>query len=139
MPWIEPKTNWTRNDYINVSDYNRIAGNIEYLRSMFFEWGYGFTITHTGESDEERRDMLFVLNSIEDNVETIAQNTFLRPDYAGKVVQIKNTELWNADDLNRIERNILGFYKTLRQIIGGAYGIPLYCGAGLIADKVAMA
>lgn len=138
MPWTEPKTNWTRTDYINVSDYNRITGNIEYLRSMFLRWGYTFAIIPTGESGEDRRDILFTLNSVEDNVETIAQNTFIRPDYAGKAIQYKNMQMWDADDLNRIERNILGFYATLQQITGSAYTIPLYCGAGLIADKAVM-
>ena len=31
MIWITPKTNWVEKDYFNLTDYNRIKGNIEYL------------------------------------------------------------------------------------------------------------
>lgn len=34
MSWITPKTNWTTNDYYNLEDAQRIAGNICYLKEM---------------------------------------------------------------------------------------------------------
>ena len=32
MAWVNPKTNWTANDYYNIEDAERIINNIEYLR-----------------------------------------------------------------------------------------------------------
>ena len=33
--WIEPKTNWTNQDYFNLDpDYARIKGNIEYIQEF---------------------------------------------------------------------------------------------------------
>lgn len=34
MSWTTPKTNWAANDYYNLEDAQRIAGNICYLKSM---------------------------------------------------------------------------------------------------------
>ena len=34
MTWITPKTDWTPNDYYNLEDAQRIAGNICHLRDM---------------------------------------------------------------------------------------------------------
>ena len=34
MSWITPKTNWTADDYYNLEDAQRIAGNICHLKSM---------------------------------------------------------------------------------------------------------
>ena len=34
MAWIEPKTNWTSQDFFNIEDYNRIIGNIAYLKEL---------------------------------------------------------------------------------------------------------
>lgn len=31
MAWRQPKTDWVKTDYINAHDYNRIAGNLQYL------------------------------------------------------------------------------------------------------------
>ena len=34
MSWIEPKTDWTSSDYFNAEDYNRIIGNVIYLKAF---------------------------------------------------------------------------------------------------------
>ena len=34
MAWIEPKTDWVSTDYFNIEDYNRIIGNIIYLKDF---------------------------------------------------------------------------------------------------------
>ena len=34
MAWIEPKTDWTSSDYFNAEDYNRIIGNVIYLKAF---------------------------------------------------------------------------------------------------------
>lgn len=38
MAWITPKTDWESSDYFNIEDYNRIAGNLEYIRA--FRWKF---------------------------------------------------------------------------------------------------
>ena len=32
MAWIQPKTNWAVSDRFNISDYNRIKGNLDFLK-----------------------------------------------------------------------------------------------------------
>ena len=42
--WVTPKTNWNgnANEYFNITDYQRIKGNIEflsdYLKEIDIEW-----------------------------------------------------------------------------------------------------
>ena len=136
MKWIEPKVTWQRSDFINNEDYNRIINNIEYLRAMFIPLGYVYYIEHLGEVYYSREDVLNVLNSIEYNIESTANNTFRRFEYRGKREQHGNNSHWDFNDLNRIERNLLGFYETLKAVQNTTYMIPLYLGVGLNADKV---
>lgn len=34
MPYIAPRTNWTAEDVFNIEDFNRINGNIRYIRDL---------------------------------------------------------------------------------------------------------
>lgn len=34
MAWMEPKTDWVSTDYFNAEDYNRMIGNISYLKTL---------------------------------------------------------------------------------------------------------
>ena len=35
MAWIEPKTDWSSADYVNVADWSRIEANTEHLGTLF--------------------------------------------------------------------------------------------------------
>lgn len=37
--WVEPKTNWKREDFFNIGDYNRIKGNLNEIGSRHFPSG----------------------------------------------------------------------------------------------------
>jgi len=34
MAWKEPKTDWQANDILTALDFNRIEGNIQYLKNF---------------------------------------------------------------------------------------------------------
>jgi hypothetical protein len=136
MGWILPKTNWTEDDYINISDYSRITGNLKYLNEMYLTLGYKYVNVKIGVIDELYRDILFALNAIEDSTEYAASGTFKRPEYIGKIIQVANGRYWDFNDLNRIEGNILGLYENLTAILQQRFMLPFYLNSGFVADRM---
>jgi hypothetical protein len=136
VSWITPKTDWRNTDNINIEDYNRIIGNLEFIHAEMSKIGYRYNITPIGNVTHNREDVLFVLNGVENNTQTTADNTTVRPEYQGSIEQFGNKPFWDWHDLNRIEGNIFGFRRNLNAATEAQYMIPLYCGVGLMADKV---
>lgn len=69
MAWITPKVDWTSDDYINFTDYNRICNNLNWVKDEAIELGFSYpewevmTLT-TDYSDNPYADMW---NTIVDN------------------------------------------------------------------------
>ena len=122
MGWVTPKTDWQvsydengnyTGDYFNIEDYNRIIGNLTYLKALADTLFLPFTTADMG-SEKTYSSMIYAseINMIEDNLEAINQNTY-GLDIGSKVTyQVnKGTPLWS--ELNRIESACLLLYKTL--------------------------
>lgn len=122
MAWKEPKTDWQvsydsegnyTGDYFNIEDYNRIIGNLNYLREIAVSLFSEFSTADMG-TEKTYESMIYAseMNVIEDNLEAINQNTY-GLDIGSKVTyQVnKGTPLWS--ELNRIESACLLLYKTL--------------------------
>ena len=77
MGWITPKTDWVSTDYFNIEDYNRIIGNIRYLKDFAEEL---FKALDTLDMGEEKTyvSMIYAreMNAIESNLEIINANTY---------------------------------------------------------------
>ena len=113
MAWIEPKINWMESDYFNAEDYNRIIGNITYLKALADALFSSLTSLSMGEektylSNIYAREM----NNIEDSLDTLNKETY-GLGIGNKQTFIANgsTPLWS--EYNRIEGAILMLYKTL--------------------------
>lgn len=114
MAWIEPKTNWTSQDFFNIEDYNRIIGNIAYLKELVIEL---FTQPNLDENSVDEKDytsMIYAseINAIENNLEQINQSS-----YSLEIGETKtyypNEKTMNYEELNRIESACLLIYNTL--------------------------
>ena len=113
MAWIEPKTDWKSNDYFNIEDYNRIIGNISYLKAFSEEL---FKYLDTLDMGEEKTyvSMIYAreMNAIENNLEIINENTYDFDIGETKTFQAnKSTPLWS--EFNRIESACLLIYSTM--------------------------
>lgn len=130
--WTTPKTDWKPTNFFNQSDYERITGNIRYLHEMadtlyaapFFELdpmssaGIGIIVTAA------------LLNSVEDNVQALGENTFLMPDWQeGKNFKPGDTA-WNYEDLNRIEQDIVILKIMLERQKAGLKTLAFELGGG---------
>ena len=113
MAWIEPKTDWVSTDYFNIEDYNRIIGNIRYLKDFAEEL---FKALDTLDMGEEKTyvSMIYAreMNAIESNLEIINSNTYSFDIGDKQTFQANNsTPLWS--EFNRIESACLLLYKTM--------------------------
>ena len=118
MSYITPKTDWVRTDRFNISDYNRIKNNLNYLHEKacivfgdfdIIDMGDDLVV-YTGLWDFED------FNNFESNLDTINQH-MLNEDYGAKKTFYGNSPFINFEELNRIE----GATVRMKTIIDGWY------------------
>ena len=114
MAWIEPKTNWTSKDFFNIEDYNRITGNIEYLKAFVIELFSHPNLSEDSVAEKDYTSMIYAseINAIESNLEDINQSS-----YSLEIGETKtyypNEKTMNYEELNRIESACLLIHDTL--------------------------
>lgn len=112
--WLPPKTDWTPEDYFNHGDYNRLIGNLMYLKVQANDLFRAFDILQMGE-EKTYVSLLYAreMNNIEENLAVINQNTYgLDIGEKQMFYANKSTPLWS--EFNRIESACLLLYNTLK-------------------------
>lgn len=130
MSWITPKTNFTKDDYYNYSDFNRVENNTEELRNYLVSLGYRIPqLNIKKDRDNTHIDFLSSINRIENNIEII-KNNFVKPPW-----YLKKTWIFGAGfsfiDANRIERNLdqlMSYGEKLEKSF--IYSGQINCGQG---------
>lgn len=116
MGWIKPKTNWTENDYFNIEDYDRITGNVTYLKEFLDSLFYGLTDIQL--MDEKMiSDPIYAreINAIESNIELLNLETY-RLNIGETKEYYPNQRTIDFNELNRIESAIMNIYiKMINQ------------------------
>lgn len=112
--WTEPKTDWVAGDYFNISDYNRIKNNIAYLRELALTVYTNFPFEDMGVDKTSYSQYPYAdeFNALENNLESLRQNTFLFDDSEQKE-WYENQRTPNYEDFNRLERACLLFKEGL--------------------------
>lgn len=113
MAWKEPKTNWVSTDYFDAEDYNRIIGNIGYVRELADDLFLHISKEDLGE-EKTHLSMLYAreMNAIESTLETLNLETYQFE--VGETMEYRangSTPLWS--ELNRIESAIFLLYNTM--------------------------
>ena len=114
MSWIEPKTDWTESDYFNAEDYNRIIGNLAFLKTFTEGLFEAFDLQDMGE-EKTYASLIYAreINIIESNLETINMNTY-GFNLGEKTIYKDNGNTPLFSEINRIEGAILRLYTTLQ-------------------------
>lgn len=114
MAWIEPKTNWEATDYFNAEDYNRIMGNLAYLKEFSRVLVKDFEILDMGR-EKTYSDFIYAreLNVLEDNLETINLKTYAM-NIGEKVVYRDNGNTPLYSEFNRMELAMLKIFTELQ-------------------------
>lgn len=113
MAWIEPKTNWVSTEHFNAVDYNRIIGNIAYVKTLAEELFSQVTDVSMGE-EKTYLSMIYAreMNVIESSVKTLNLETYRFAVGETKTYKANgSTPLWS--DFNRIEGAILLLHNTM--------------------------
>ena len=113
MEWITPKTDWTSDSYFNAEDYNRIIGNITYLKAYLDSLFLGLTNISTME-EKNAKSLIYAreINVIETALEQLNLETY-KFDIGETKEYMANTRTLDFVELNRIESAILLLYKTM--------------------------
>ena len=111
--WITPKTDWTSESYFNSEDYNRIIGNITYLKAYLDTLFYGLTNISTMEK-KTATSLIYAreINAIETALETLTIETY-KFNLGETKEYIANTRTFDFVELNRIEGAILFLYTKM--------------------------
>lgn len=128
--WIEPKTDWTAEDYFNLSDYNRIKNNIVHLRELALEVYTEFPWQDMGSDKTSYTEYPYAdeFNALENNLEYLRENTFLFDNDVQKQ-WYENVRAPNYEDFNRLERACLLFYSGFNGIKENKRRLPFRLGA----------
>lgn len=111
--WITPKTDWTSDSYFNAEDYNRIIGNITYLKAYLDDLFLG--LTNISAMEEKTATSLIYareINAIEMALEQLNLETY-KFDIGETKEYMANTRTLDFVELNKIESAILLLYKTM--------------------------
>lgn len=112
--WQQPKVNWRASDYFNISDYNRIKGNINEIRTLAEDLWAEFSFSEMGE-DKTYEDAGFYadeINLFEENIENFKNDLVALP-VGDKKTFYDNTAFIDYEELNRIESACLWFYENV--------------------------
>lgn len=113
MAWVTPKTSWVNGDRFNLDpDYNRIKGNIEYLidlsKTMYPE--YNSPTLETAVVNGFPKVSFF--NNVVVATQAMLNNCYSPVGAKSMKTYVSNGIVWNADELNAIERNHLLLYNA---------------------------
>ena len=126
--WITPKTDWAATDYFNADDFNRIVGNINYLKELAATVIKDITIDSM-TADKGYTSIMYAadMNAIENSLATINENTY-DFDFGESQSYTANGATPLYDEFNRIESATLKLYKTLQAEIKGLPRLALVLG-----------
>lgn len=109
--WITPKTDWQSTDYVNIEDYNRIIGNMEYL--VRIAKGLFMRVTSVDLGNKKTyADLIYAreVNAIETALNTLNLETYVF-DFGETKEYLPNGKTIDFNELNRIENAMLGLYE----------------------------
>ena len=113
MAWIEPKTDWSASDFFNATDYNRIVGNLAYLKAYLDNLFIGLDNLPTTE-EKTAKSLIYAreINDVETALERLNLETY-KFDIGETKEYMANTRTLDFVELNRIETAILLLYSQM--------------------------
>ncbi|MCD8286503.1 MAG: hypothetical protein LUD50_04695 [Clostridia bacterium] len=133
--WTTPKTDWGVNtdadgnytgDYFNITDYNRIKNNLEFLGELASEY-WPVAVKALPDHTYQEYPYADEINTLADNLESIAAAAGI--DAGEKTVYEANGIFIGYADLNRIESACLELYQKLMHIFRQPRVLPFRTGS----------
>lgn len=131
MSWQTPKTDWTASDYFELSDYERIRGNLLYLQKAARLLYPPVAFSAMQEYTMEDLPYLDFWRTPDENLSALLAGTFCRPLYEGAGDWRENGPVWDDDALNRIESACLHLYEDLQVQAASKQRLAFQMGGGI--------
>ena len=141
MEWITPKTDWATStdesgkytgDYFNITDYNRIKNNIEFLGAVAHQFWPVF-VRAMPDRNYQEYPYADEINTLADNLEAI--NAFVGYEIGQKTVYQDNDAFIGYEDLNRLETACLKLYEAMWNLYTRPVKLPFRLGPKYYALK----
>ena len=135
MQWLTPKTDWDyeidssgnyTGDHFNITDYNRIKNNIEYLAYVARQF-WPVEIRSLPDKAYEEYAYADEINQLSDNLDAI--NEYVNCVIGTKTEYSANGAYIGYEDLNRIESACLAIYTAMQQLYTRYKHLPFRAGA----------
>lgn len=111
--WIEPKTDWNAEYAFDYVAYNRVTGNITYLKALADDLWARLTELSL-ETEKTNLSLIYArhMNAIEDGLELLNAETYGK-EIGEKKTYNPNGNVPTYEEYNRIERACLVLYNEL--------------------------
>ena len=117
MAWIKAKVNWTKDDYYNFGDLNRVENNTEYLKDEFLSIGYRPSITLVVKNrDNTRFEFYDDLTRVESNILALKNASYQPLEWIIPKVNWQDLDAFDYNDANRLEKNLVELKATMELI-----------------------
>ena len=119
--WLEPKIDWTSNDYMNYDDWLRITGNLQHLKNVYYIPGRWRSMT----IDEGRNGYptVEIVNNLEENLTLVrnylrnqSSSPYLPSSWFAKL-DPQYSHNPNYEDFNRWEKMTYDMYLILKGVL----------------------
>lgn len=114
MAWTTPKTDWKPSDTFDLDpDYARIRGNLLHLAGMARRLYPAILLAEMADYDIEDIPGADFFNAVDGNADALLDGCFWPARIGRGRDYAVNGTIWDADDLNRIERASAALYDIL--------------------------
>jgi hypothetical protein len=129
---IEPKLDWTREDYYNAEDLNRVEANTQFVADYLESMGYIAELQEV-KSNWAMEDFPTIgeINRIEKNIDALRECFYMLPGYRAMKIW-PQVPRFSYEDANRYERNLELLYKWAQLTFEGYR----YCGTFYSGEEV---
>lgn len=107
MSYINPKLNWSANDFVNYDDLNRVENNTQWVADKLIEYSYYFP-SITTKTNWTNQDIVYAedLNRIEGNIQILQNAYYVNSEFEELKTDWQTLDPVYFDFNNRIEKDL---------------------------------
>lgn len=137
MAWQTPKTDWAIRynengeyvgDYFNVTDYNRIKGNLEHLAQQAALYAVAPTALDIPTIDVSMFCYVEPYNAVERAIDKLLATGVITTNTVATKTWLSNAYMPTAEDYNRIENACLEIYHWFQMLSQSTLQLPIRLG-----------
>lgn len=130
MAWITPKTTWVNGEWFDVSDYNRIKGNVAELKQLVTTLYHAYTGTDLPSVGYTAVPRVGFFENIASAVTELRDNSIQVRQWQELIrTYNENGTAWDATEINAIERNMDLLHTMLIEQANGLRKTPFRLGS----------